>query len=79
MRPDRRPHGERAKVAYPQPLRRVKYRDAETNETFDFLTNNFAVQAATVADLNSAGPEPHPVRQNPAFVCAFERRRLTGA
>ena len=43
--------GEKAKVAYPQPLRRVKYRDAETGGTFDFLTNNFAVPAATVADL----------------------------
>ena len=43
--------GEKAKVAYPQPLRRVKYRDAGTGRTFDFLTNNFAVPAATVADL----------------------------
>ena len=36
---------------YPQPLRRVKYRDAETGRTFNFLTNNFVVPAATVADL----------------------------
>ena len=36
---------------YPQPLRRVKYSDAETGRTFDFLTNNFVVPAATVADL----------------------------
>ncbi len=36
---------------YPQPLRRVKYRDAQTGRTFNFLTNHFAVPAATVADL----------------------------
>lgn len=36
---------------YPQPLRRVKYHDAETAKTFNFLTNNFAVSAQTVADL----------------------------
>ena len=35
---------------YPQPLRRVKYRDAQTGRTFNFL-NHFAVPAATVADL----------------------------
>ena len=31
-------------------MRRVKYRDAETGRTFNFLTNNFVVSAATVAD-----------------------------
>lgn len=36
---------------YPQPLRRVKYRDAATGKTFNFLTNQFAVPAATVAEL----------------------------
>ena len=36
---------------YPQPLRRVKYRDVQTGRTFNFLTNHFAVPAATVADL----------------------------
>ena len=36
---------------YPQPLRRVKCRDAQTGRTFNFLTNHFAVPAATVADL----------------------------
>ena len=43
--------GAESKRKYPQPLRRVKYRDAGTGATFDFLTNNFAVPAATVADL----------------------------
>ncbi len=36
---------------YPQPLRRVKYHDALTDKTFNFLTNNFAIPAQTVADL----------------------------
>ena len=43
--------GTKSAKAYPQPLRRVKYRDPETGRTFDFLTNNFAVGASTVADL----------------------------
>ena len=43
--------GATSKDDYPQPLRRVKYRDAETGKTFNFLTNNFAIPAATVADL----------------------------
>jgi IS4 transposase len=38
-------------VDYPQPLRRIKYHDAQTDKTFNFLTNNFAVPAQTVADL----------------------------
>jgi len=36
---------------YPQPLRRIKYHDAQTGKTFNFLTNNFAIPAQTVADL----------------------------
>jgi hypothetical protein len=37
--------------AYPQSLRRVKYHDAHSGKTFNFLTNNFAVPAQTLADL----------------------------
>jgi len=36
---------------YPQPLRRVKYRDEEIEKTFNFLTNNFTVPSLTVAEL----------------------------
>jgi len=36
---------------YPQTLRRIKYHDAKTSKTFNFLTNNFAIDAITVADL----------------------------
>lgn len=43
--------GERGKRCYPQPLRRIKYHDAGTGKTFDFLTNHFVVSAPTVAEL----------------------------
>ncbi len=43
--------GVNAKDDYPQPLRRVKYHDSTTGKTFNFLTNNFAIPAQTVADL----------------------------
>ena len=36
---------------YPQPFRRVKYHDLQTGKSFNFLTNNFAIPAQTVADL----------------------------
>jgi hypothetical protein len=37
--------------SYPHPLRRIKYHDAKTGKTFNFLTNNFAIPAQTIADL----------------------------
>ena len=43
--------GVKATTDYPQPLRRVKYHDTQTGKTFNFLTNNFAISAQTVADL----------------------------
>jgi hypothetical protein len=43
--------GTKSAHAYPQPLRRVKCHDAHTGKTFNFLTNNFAIPAQTVADL----------------------------
>jgi hypothetical protein len=36
---------------YPQPLRRVRYRDPETKKRFSFLTNNFMLPALTIALL----------------------------
>jgi transposase len=36
---------------YPEKLRRIKYHDAETDKTFVFLTNNFALPAITIAGL----------------------------
>ncbi len=36
---------------YPMKLQCIKYHDAETNKTFVFLTNNFALPALTIAQL----------------------------
>jgi len=36
---------------YPEKMRRVKYCDADTNKTLVFLTNNFSLPAATIAEL----------------------------
>ncbi len=43
--------GVKSRERYPQPLRRVGYRDAQSDRRFDFLTNHFAVPATTVAEL----------------------------
>ena len=43
--------GKMSKIHYPKPLRRVGYKDPETNKTFNFLTNNFVVPPLTVAEL----------------------------
>jgi hypothetical protein len=37
--------------AYPDPLRRVTYFDAETNKRLKFLTNNFMLPALTIAQI----------------------------
>jgi hypothetical protein len=36
---------------YPEKLRRVKLRDAQTKRTFVFLTNNFSLPALTIVQL----------------------------
>lgn len=36
---------------YPDPLRRIRYKDPETGKTLVFLTNNFALPALTIAEL----------------------------
>ena len=43
--------GAKGKKRYPQQVRRIKYYDANTQKTFNFLTNHFAVPALTVAEL----------------------------
>ena len=37
--------------AYPDPLRRITYFDAETNKRLTFLTNNFTLPALTIAQI----------------------------
>jgi hypothetical protein len=36
---------------YPEPLRRIRYRDAETEKTLVFLTNNFLLPTLTITEL----------------------------
>ena len=43
--------GHKTVATYPQPLRRVGFRDTHQQRTFHFLTNNFELPARTVADL----------------------------
>src|ERR1700694_62444 len=38
-------------TAYPDPLRKVSYFDAETNKRLKFLTNNFTLPALTIAQI----------------------------
>jgi Domain of unknown function (DUF4372)/Transposase DDE domain len=40
--------------AYPDPLRRIRYVDAETKKRLEFLTNNFQLPAVTVTQLFKA-------------------------
>jgi IS4 transposase len=43
--------GYKARKDYPEHLRRIKYYDAETGQMYVFLTNNFDLDAPTVALL----------------------------
>jgi transposase len=43
--------GPQAKQNYPERIRRVRYRDAESGQALVFLTNNFEIPALTVAAL----------------------------
>jgi Domain of unknown function (DUF4372)/Transposase DDE domain len=43
--------GPKTATEYPMPLRRIKYVDPETNKRLVFLTNNFVLDALTIAKL----------------------------
>jgi hypothetical protein len=43
--------GYRSRIAYPDPLRRVRYHDADRDKRLVFLTNNFLIPAKTIADI----------------------------
>jgi hypothetical protein len=43
--------GVKSSQAYPEPLRRIHYFDAETDKRFHFLTNNFVLPALSIARL----------------------------
>lgn len=44
----------KAAATYPQPLRRVGYRDPQSGKHYFFLTNNFKLSAKTIADIYKA-------------------------
>jgi hypothetical protein len=39
------------KLNYPEPLRRIAYRDPETGKRLVFITNNFSLPALAIADI----------------------------
>lgn len=43
--------GVRSVKAYPKPLRRVKYRSPDSDELYEFLTNNFELPPEIIAQL----------------------------
>ena len=49
-----RPSGVHSATDYPDPLRRIRYRDAERDKTLVFLTNNFVLSALTITELYRA-------------------------
>jgi hypothetical protein len=44
-------NGYRSSRNYPEPLRRIRYKDPETGKTLTFLTNNMALPALTICAL----------------------------
>lgn len=55
--------GPKTSVLYPDPLRRVGFRDPETGKRFTFLTNNFDLPVVSYADCN-AGNLNHSSRDH---------------
>ena len=43
--------GQHTPQYYPEPIRRIRYKDPETQKTLVFITNNFKLPALTIADL----------------------------
>jgi hypothetical protein len=41
----------RSAEGYPEPLRRIRFKDPETGKTLVFLSNNFTLPALTIAEL----------------------------
>jgi len=46
--------GQQARNAFPHELRQVRYYDEETGRFFEFLTNNFTLSSATIAQIYKA-------------------------
>lgn len=43
--------GRNSNIRYPDKLRRIKFRDPDTDKTFVFLTNNFSIPAFTITEF----------------------------
>jgi hypothetical protein len=43
--------GSKTKTYYPQPIRKIKYYDAEYRHTYEFITNNMEMSAQEIADI----------------------------
>jgi transposase len=43
--------GNVTKNYYPKPFRKIKYYDKETDRTYEFITNNFEMDAQDIADI----------------------------
>jgi hypothetical protein len=41
----------RSKASYPEPLRRIRFKDPDSGKTLVFLTNHFGLPAATICEL----------------------------
>ena len=50
--------GPKSSQDYPDLLRRITYRDPETEKRFVFVTNNFTLNALTIAQLYKATDRP---------------------
>jgi hypothetical protein len=46
--------GEEKKKAYPKPLRKIKYKDTETEKAYEFLTNDMGREAEEIAGIQGA-------------------------
>jgi hypothetical protein len=42
---------QRSKASYPEPLRRIRFKDPDSGKTLVFLTNHFGLPAATICEL----------------------------
>ncbi|MBT4639507.1 MAG: IS4 family transposase [Deltaproteobacteria bacterium] len=43
--------GDKAKINYPEKIRRIRFYDNETDKYFEFLTNNFEIPAVIIAEF----------------------------
>lgn len=69
---------ESAKV-YPDTLRRVSYRDAETGKRLKFLTNNFALPALTIAQIYKSRWQVELLFESPTWCTPLDVMEFQGS